>query len=153
MAIRKLCLSQKVDPYFVVRRTLSASLAPLLIANARAFVGPIPREQFLTDHKTAASVLLKVIMLGELAKRVPEDMKAAVDIPGATSLVFGIAPSTNTRRSTWRSWPASSSTASTRSNTPSAAMSPPMTIRNPRPQKPSNPPARCLNIDSDGCCN
>ena len=52
-----------------------------LIGNAKSFVGPMTREEFLKDHKTAASVLLEIIMLGEMAKRAPEDMKAAVDIP------------------------------------------------------------------------
>ena len=52
-----------------------------LIENVRAFVGSMKREQFLGDHKTAASVLLEIIMLGEMAKRAPEVMKAAVDIP------------------------------------------------------------------------
>ncbi len=52
-----------------------------LIENAKTFVGDISREGFLKDHKTAASVLLEIIMLGEMAKRAPEDMKAAVDIP------------------------------------------------------------------------
>ena len=52
-----------------------------LIENAKSFVGSMTREEFLTDHKTAASVLLEIIMLGEMAKRAPEDMKTAVDIP------------------------------------------------------------------------
>ena len=52
-----------------------------LIENAKLFVGPMTRQEFLKDHKTAASVLLEIIMLGEMAKRVPEDIKAAVDIP------------------------------------------------------------------------
>lgn len=52
-----------------------------LILNAKSFVGSLTREQFSTDHKTAASVLLEIIMLGEMAKRAPDDMKAAVDIP------------------------------------------------------------------------
>ncbi len=52
-----------------------------LIENARSFVGPLSREEFLKDHKTAASVLLEIIMLGEMAKRAPDEMKTAVDIP------------------------------------------------------------------------
>ncbi len=35
----------------------------------------------MQDHKTAAAVLLEIIMLGEMAKRAPEDMKEAVNIP------------------------------------------------------------------------
>ena len=53
----------------------------LLIENAKSFVGALERKEFLNDHKTAASVLLEIIMLGEMAKRAPEDLKAAVDIP------------------------------------------------------------------------
>lgn len=52
-----------------------------LIENTRSFVGALTREEFLRDHKTAASVLLEIIMLGEMAKRAPEDLKATVDIP------------------------------------------------------------------------
>ena len=52
-----------------------------LIENTKSFVGLQSREEFLNDHKTAASVLLEIIMLGEMAKRAPEDLKAAVDIP------------------------------------------------------------------------
>ena len=52
-----------------------------LIDNVRKFVGDISREEFVADHKTAASALLEIMMLGEIAKRVPEDMKNAVAIP------------------------------------------------------------------------
>src|SRR3989344_7996509 len=52
-----------------------------LIENTKSFVGPLTRDEFLRDHKTAASVLLEIIMLGEMAKRAPEDLKTAVDIP------------------------------------------------------------------------
>ncbi|MBI5470306.1 DUF86 domain-containing protein [Candidatus Kaiserbacteria bacterium] len=52
-----------------------------LIENARLFVGTMTRAEFVEDHKTAASVLLEIIMLGEMAKRAPEDMKEKVDIP------------------------------------------------------------------------
>ncbi len=52
-----------------------------LIENAKSFIGTITREEFAGDHKTAASVLLEIIMLGEMAKRAPEDLKKAVDIP------------------------------------------------------------------------
>ena len=52
-----------------------------MIENARAFVGNLSRDEFLIDHKTAASVLLEIMMLGEIAKRVPPEMKAEIDIP------------------------------------------------------------------------
>lgn len=52
-----------------------------IIENAKTFVGSLTREEFLTDHKTAASVLLEIIMLGEMAKRAPEGMRESIDIP------------------------------------------------------------------------
>lgn len=52
-----------------------------IIENARSFLGSLSREEFVKDHKTAASVLLEIIMLGEMAKRAPEEMKQVVDIP------------------------------------------------------------------------
>jgi len=52
-----------------------------LIENVKSFVGPLSRENFMEDHKTAASALLEIIMLGKMAKRAPDDIKIAVDIP------------------------------------------------------------------------
>lgn len=61
--------------------TIFAREMLLLIQNIYTFVGAETREEFIKDHKTAASALLEIIMLGEMAKQAPEDMKTVVDIP------------------------------------------------------------------------
>lgn len=59
-----------------------------LIKNVKTFVGPLSREEFLQDHKTAASALLEIIMLGEVAKRVPPEMQATIPIPWKNIMGF-----------------------------------------------------------------
>jgi len=65
----------KKDNEVLVREMLQ------LIENVKSFVGAMTRAEFVTDHKTAASALLEIIMLGEIAKRVPDEMKETIDIP------------------------------------------------------------------------
>lgn len=59
-----------------------------LIKNVKRFVGPLSREEFLQDHKTAASVLLEIIMLGEIAKRMPLEMQEMIPIPWKNIMGF-----------------------------------------------------------------
>lgn len=38
-------------------------------------------EKFLTDSKTQSAVIMQLVVIGELAKALPEDVKKQVDLP------------------------------------------------------------------------
>ena len=41
----------------------------------------ISKENFLKDEKTQSAVILKLIIIGEEAKKLPEDIKIKIDLP------------------------------------------------------------------------
>ena len=43
---------------------------------ARAFLGPLSREEFLRDPKTQSSVLHQLLVLGEAVKRLSDEFRA-----------------------------------------------------------------------------
>jgi uncharacterized protein with HEPN domain len=52
-----------------------------LVSNVHAFIADVTEDAFMSDQKTQAAVLLEVIMLGELAKKISEDIKKEIDVP------------------------------------------------------------------------
>ena len=45
------------------------------------YIGSMSFEEFSKDQKTQSAVLMQIHIIGEMAKRVPEDMKAQINIP------------------------------------------------------------------------
>jgi len=45
------------------------------------FVQGVDKAAFLTDQKTQSAVIMQLALIGELAKRISADTKAAVDVP------------------------------------------------------------------------
>ena len=45
------------------------------------FLGDSDKESFLKDEKTQSSVILQLIVIGELAKKLSEESKNKIDLP------------------------------------------------------------------------
>ena len=45
------------------------------------FLGGASKEEFLKDEKTQSSVILQLIIIGELAKKLSEESKSKIDLP------------------------------------------------------------------------
>ena len=55
----------------------------LLVAKAgeaQSFVKDYTEEQFLNDNKTQAAVIMKLVVIGEVSKKVSEDCKNKIDL-------------------------------------------------------------------------
>lgn len=48
---------------------------------AEEYCRDISKEEFLKDDKTQSAVILKLIIIGEEAKKLPEDIKQKIDLP------------------------------------------------------------------------
>ena len=48
---------------------------------AQGFVAGFSEEQFLTDNKTQSAVILKLAIIGEVAKKISIEAKATIDLP------------------------------------------------------------------------
>jgi uncharacterized protein with HEPN domain len=48
---------------------------------ARGFVAGLSAEQFLSDNKTQSAVILKLAIIGEIAKKISPEAKKAIDLP------------------------------------------------------------------------
>ena len=51
------------------------------VGKVRQFVHGLDKEGFLKDRKTQSAVIMKLALIGELAKRVSAETKAAVNVP------------------------------------------------------------------------
>jgi uncharacterized protein with HEPN domain len=51
------------------------------IERIRQFVAGMDRDSFLKDQKTQSAVIMQLALIGELAKRVSENTKSAVEVP------------------------------------------------------------------------
>lgn len=45
------------------------------------FLGDIDRDVFLNDEKTQSSVIMQLIVIGELAKKLSDEFKQNIDLP------------------------------------------------------------------------
>ena len=48
---------------------------------AQGFVVGLTEQQFLTDNKTQSAVILKLAIIGEIAKNISKDTKEEIDLP------------------------------------------------------------------------
>ena len=48
---------------------------------AQGFVTGLTEAQFLSDNKTQSAVILKLAIIGEIAKRISPEAKQAIDLP------------------------------------------------------------------------
>ena len=48
---------------------------------AQGFVTGLSEEQFLSDNKTQSAVILKLAIIGEIAKKISPDAKDIIDLP------------------------------------------------------------------------
>ena len=39
------------------------------------------RDKFLKDQKTQSAVIMQLVVIGELAKKLPEEIKSQIDLP------------------------------------------------------------------------
>lgn len=51
------------------------------ISKIEQFVGGLGRGQFLKDQKTQSAVIMQLALIGELAKRVSDTTRSAIDVP------------------------------------------------------------------------
>lgn len=51
------------------------------VAKIRSFVGQMNKEEFSQDQKTQSAVIMQLALIGELAKKAPEEMKKNIDLP------------------------------------------------------------------------
>lgn len=51
------------------------------VRKIEAFTAGMSREAFLADEKTQSAVIMQLALIGELAKRMPEEAKATVPLP------------------------------------------------------------------------
>lgn len=45
------------------------------------FLGNLDKENFLKDEKTQSSVIMQLIVIGELAKKLSDESKSKIDLP------------------------------------------------------------------------
>lgn len=50
-------------------------------AKIEQFVSGLDKDQFLKDQKTQSAVIMQLALIGELAKRVSDTTRSAIDVP------------------------------------------------------------------------
>lgn len=51
------------------------------IRKIREYLGEISFDGFLADGKTQSAVIMQIQIIGELTKKIPEEMKSEIDVP------------------------------------------------------------------------
>ena len=66
--------SEKIDRVYI-EQILDA------IEKIRKFVEGFDKDRFLSDQKTQSAIIMQLALIGELAKKIPDNTKSSIQVP------------------------------------------------------------------------